>query len=308
MLQDALPREGLPYWTFWLLIFVIILLVTFIFLRDKDLRRRLNYLLSGGKRRLIRLQLQVRLKREKQRRLGFIKDIGKKAWSLDLQPAQSESIVKELRVLEDKRRSLQNEWQDVFARLETLHKKLEEFKDLNEREAAEEEGKKKPHEIRWRELKEKGKAVEKDIKAAEKGGTGTEAADVLEARLAGPRKDRDALTGEMDGVQKALEEMDNRIADIREKGRVQIRSLEAEIREWGKDKDRIQDRIRETERLMDPLYETLGAIVNEERPDNLELVGLYSKIDRLDKTIKDVAARIESLRNSSDTEFRGHTT
>ncbi len=31
-------REGLPYWAFWLLLCIIILLLFFIFLRDKDLR------------------------------------------------------------------------------------------------------------------------------------------------------------------------------------------------------------------------------------------------------------------------------
>ena len=30
----APPKEGLPYWTFWLLLCVILLLVAFIFLRD----------------------------------------------------------------------------------------------------------------------------------------------------------------------------------------------------------------------------------------------------------------------------------
>lgn len=294
--QDALPREGLPYWILWLLVFVIFLLVTFIFLRDKDLRRRLSYLLSGGKRKLLRLQLQLQLKREKRKRLGCVLEVGKKAWSLDLRPARGESILRELGALEDKKRSLQNEWQDVFARLENLHKKSGEIKDLSQRAVGEEEARKKPHEIRWHELKEKSRAADKDIKAAEKGGNGTEAEDIRATRMPGLVKDRDSLAGEMDMVQKAMEELDRRIADLCDKARVQIRSLEAEIREWEKDKNRIQDRIRETERLMDPQFEALGAIVDEDRPDNLELIGLYSKIDRIDKAIKEMTARIESLR------------
>ena len=294
--QDALPREGLPYWILWLLVFVIILLLTFIFLRDKDLRRRLSYLLSGGKRKLLRLHLQLQIKREKRKRLGCIKAAGKKAWSLDLRPARGESILRELGALEDKKRSLQNEWQDVFARLENLHKKTGEIKDLSQRAVGEEEARKKPCEIRRRELKDKSRAVDKEIKAAEKGGNGVEAEDIRKTRLNGLGKDRDALAGEMDIAQKSLEESDIRIADILEKARVQIRSLETEIREWEKDKDRIQGRIRETERLMDPQFEALGAIVNQDRPDNLELVGLYSKIDRHDKTIKEMTVRIESLR------------
>jgi chromosome segregation ATPase len=296
---DALPREGLPYWAFWLLIFVIVLLVTFIFLRDKDLRRRLDYLLSGGKRRFLRIRLRVRLRRERQKRQGFIKDLGQKAWSLDLKLAASESILRELGALEKKRRALQDEWQADYVRLEALHKKLGEFKAENERAAAEEEARKKPHEIRWYELKEKSKALDKDFKAAEKGGNGGASAEERAQRLAGLAQERASLTADMDGVRKALEELDRRAAEVRSRGRIQVLSFEAEIREWEKAKDRVQERIREVERRMDPLFESLGAIVNEVRPDNAELFGLFSTIDRLDKTIEDLTLRIESLHASS---------
>jgi len=297
MTPDSLPREGLPYWTFWLLLFIIFLLVAFIFLRDKDLRRRLSYLLSGGKRRLLRFRLQMRLKRETQRRAGFIKELGSTAWSLDVRQPASEPLFREIRALDDKRLSLRDERQGVLDRIETLGKKLEDLKVVSRNEAAREGERKKPLEIRWRELREKEAALEKEIKAAEKNGAGARPpAEAGAARLAQLREQRGALSADLEGVQKALEELDGRIADIREKARVQTKTLEAEVREWDRERSGLQEKIRETERLMDPLFNNLGAIVNEARPDHLGLIALYAKIDRLDKTMGDISVRIDSLR------------
>jgi hypothetical protein len=52
----------------------------------------------------------------------------------------------------------------------------------------------------------------------------------------------------------------------------------------------------ETERLMEPLFLSLGSIVNEARPDHLGLIALYAKIDRIDKSVRDLTARIDALR------------
>jgi hypothetical protein len=72
--------EGLPYWIFWLLLCFILLLLVFIFLRDKDLRRRINLFLFGAKKKLIKLRLHARLKRECRKKEDLIRDLGKKVW------------------------------------------------------------------------------------------------------------------------------------------------------------------------------------------------------------------------------------
>lgn len=304
MTPDAIPNEGLPYWTFWLLICVIFLLVAFIFLRDKDLRRRLSYLLSGGKRKVLRLRLQMRLKKEKQRRAGFVKELGSAAWGLDPRPAAGERLYGELRALEEKRASLRAEWQGAVDRLETLRTKAEEAKAAARAETAVEEERKKPHELRWRELKEKDRALEKEIKAAgkvaAKNGAAPAAAAAADAEMAARpdllRDGRAAIAEELASVQKELETIDGRIGDIREKARVLTRTLEAEVREWERDRDGTQEKIREAERLMEPLFDGLGAIINEARPDHLSLVAFYAKIDRIDKSVRDLTERIAALR------------
>ena len=91
---DSLPLQaqapagvtkGLPFWMLWLLLCVILLLVVFIFLRDKDLRRRISAFLSGARRHMIRLRLQVKLKKEREKKAALWRELGKLAWSEDVQ-------------------------------------------------------------------------------------------------------------------------------------------------------------------------------------------------------------------------------
>ena len=80
--QTPLPgsSEGLPYWIFWFLLCIILLLLIFIFLRDKDLRRRISLFLFGAKKKLVKLRLQTRLKRECRKKDEFIKNRNQVLW------------------------------------------------------------------------------------------------------------------------------------------------------------------------------------------------------------------------------------
>jgi chromosome segregation ATPase len=86
IIQDMppIPREGLPYWIFWFMLCVIVLLLAFIFLRDKELRERVNEFLSGAKKRMKRAQLGIMVRREQKRKDGLLRDLGERAWSLRL--------------------------------------------------------------------------------------------------------------------------------------------------------------------------------------------------------------------------------
>jgi len=89
LLSQAPPaavREGLPYWIFYFLISLILLLLLVIFLRDKDLRHRLSMGLAGAKRRVLRKRLQVRLDREKRRKIFLFREIGRTIWGERIAP------------------------------------------------------------------------------------------------------------------------------------------------------------------------------------------------------------------------------
>ena len=127
--QTELPPdagEGLPFWLLWFLLCVILLLVAFIFLRDKDLRRRISSFLSGARRHMIRLRLQAKLKREKEKKAALWRELGKLAWSEDVGAACIDEECRKLAGLEEERQLLVDKIETARARLEALMEKLPE--------------------------------------------------------------------------------------------------------------------------------------------------------------------------------------
>jgi len=118
--DPGLQREGMPYWILWLLLCVILLLVTFIFLRDKDLRQRLSLSLYGPRRRWNRITLQARLNKERKRRAALFQDLGRTARSLKFRPKKSSGLIKRLAELEQKLGLSRGEMQKVSSRMESL--------------------------------------------------------------------------------------------------------------------------------------------------------------------------------------------
>jgi len=118
--DSGLQREGLPYWILWLLLCVIFLLITFIFLRDKDLRRRLSLSLYGPRRRWNRITLQARLNKERKKRAALFQELGRTARLLKFRPKKSSGLAKRLEELEQKLGLSQGEMQKVSSRMESL--------------------------------------------------------------------------------------------------------------------------------------------------------------------------------------------
>jgi chromosome segregation ATPase len=118
--ESGLQREGLPFWILWLLLCVILLLVTFIFLRDKDLRQRLSLSLYGPRRRWNRITLQARLNRERKKRATLFRDLGRTARSLKHRPKGPSGLFKRLNELDQKLGLSQAEMQKVSSRMEAL--------------------------------------------------------------------------------------------------------------------------------------------------------------------------------------------
>lgn len=125
-------QEGLPYWILWFLLCIILLLLAFIFLRDKDLRHRLNRFLFGAKKKLIRLRLQTRLKMAKRKKREQHRDLGQKVWDERLDVQGAEKISATLAKLMESKASLLdelkkeiNEWEKNKVRVQEKIKKIE---------------------------------------------------------------------------------------------------------------------------------------------------------------------------------------
>ena len=123
-------REGLPYWAFWFLICIILLLVILIFLRDKDLRKRVNAFFYGIKKKLKKMRLQVILKRIKQKRDVLIGELGKKVWENDIKVEHGEDIQSKLEDLESQRKKKLEELEKVQSELNILQFNLQKEKKI----------------------------------------------------------------------------------------------------------------------------------------------------------------------------------
>ncbi len=327
--------EGLPFWLLWLLLCVILLLVAFIFLHDKDLRRRVSAFLSGARRHMLRLRIQARLKKEREKKAALWRELGKQAWNEDVQASCIGEECAKLSVLDQEIAHHQKTWHDVYSRIEVLGREHDAaLKRYRELIAGQEEAR-RPHQEEMLALANKKKevleALESSLREAESGEAQLASVEkdvrLLEAtarpsesdratRLERAREKAASLIGlntalrekapllqeERYRLDRRMEEVESRvrvfnaaIQRIEEEYRERLRGREREIREWQRAKGRIQDKIVDVKRLMEPLFESVGRILDAARIDHEDLAVIYFQIDGVDKAIADLEARLEHL-------------
>lgn len=296
-------REGLPYWTFWLLLSVILLLLFFIFLRDKDLRRRLSAFLSGAKRKMLRLRLQAKLRKERDKKSGLWKELGRKAWSEDILIEGATEVFRRLKVLEEEKSARQMEWHEIYSQIESLGKQRGDVRKSHQEVVRAAEARKKPFEDRMAELKGREKDLKKQRAQAERetkdAAAGPRAAgptiEELKGRLVGTGEEEARIEEERAAVQAELDARDRKISEMDLKHGEEDQAREKGIREWEKKKETVQKRIIELKKTSEPLYERLGKTLDESRIEHKELAPCYFQIDVVNKAIQDLQTRIEKL-------------
>jgi predicted nucleic acid-binding Zn-ribbon protein len=327
--------EGLPYWMFWLLLCVILLLLAFIFLRDKDLRRRMSLFLSGAQRRMLRLRLHAKLRREKEKKKSLWKELGKKAWSEDIVAECVSSQCEKLATFEEEMRLQQNAWNEIFAKVEVLSREHEESSLRFRALIKEQEEARKPHEEERKSLSGRKseildaiggaaweidaaeaqlRAVDKEVRAIDENAKipkGEKAARIIKAqekaaalaeRIAGLQKNLPLLHEERRGLEERQADCESRIGvfngrigEIEQELGEENRVHDREFREWMRKKQRAQDKIVELQRLMEPLYESMGLKLDEARVELDSLAVIYFQIDAVNQNIRDLEGRIERL-------------
>jgi len=334
--QAAAAAEGLPFWLLWLLLCVILLLIVFIFLRDKDLRRRISAFLSGARRHMTRLRIQARLRREEEKKAALWRELGKKAWDLDIQASCIDEECAKLAVLDEEIGRHQKTWHDVYSRIEVLGREhdvaVKRFREL----VAEQEEARRPHHEELTALAGKKQALleacessqrEAETAEAQLAAAGKDVRQIeenprlsaadrqarlarlrdkaagLEALVRGLRDKAPLLREERARLDRRFEEVEARvrvcnaaIERIEEECRSRLQVREKEIREWQKAKARIQDKIVDVKRLMEPLFENVGRILDADRVEHEELAVLYFQIDEVDRAVAELKARLENLK------------
>jgi len=333
---SGVAAEGLPFWMLWLLLCVILLLVAFIFLRDKDLRRRISAFLSGARRHMTRLRIQAKLKREREKKSALWRELGKQAWDEDIRADCVGDQCAKLAGLDEEIGRHQKTWHDVYSRIEVLGREHDEagrrFREL----IAEQEEARRPHQEEMvalagkkNEILEALEAALREAEAAEAqlAAAGKDARQIegnprlaepdraarldkarakaahLAALLASLREKTPRLQDERYRLERRLEEVEARVRvfnaaihRIEEEYRDRLQTREREIREWQKAKERVQDKIVDVKRLMEPLFETVGRILDETRFDHEELTVVYFQIDGVNRTVADLESRLEHLK------------
>ena len=121
--EAVLQREGLPYWALYLLLCVILMLLAFIFLRDKERRQRLSLSLHGPRRRFDLLALQTRQARERKKRAGLLRELAWVARRHKVRPKEAAEVWKRLDALEAKLQPQKAELKRLSSRLASLRLK-----------------------------------------------------------------------------------------------------------------------------------------------------------------------------------------
>ena len=306
--------EGLPYWTFWLLLCVILLLIAFIFLRDKDLRRRINLFFFGAKKKFIKLRLQARLKREYRKKAELISNLGKKAWEDKRDIPKGEKNRQELDKLEQNKINLEQESNKIQSKITDLETDLEKFSQKYKASVLEQESAKKPFQQKIAENKDEERAIEVQVTQKQKELEGVvrglnSSANDIDAKSEDLNDQRDninkvikdlvakrlQLENEQKENQEQIEELDKKLRIIEEEGKKRIREFHREIKEWKRNKDKVNEKIKNVEKKKEPLFVRLGKQADEARMDHEELSLFYSQIDRSNERIGELEEQIKNL-------------
>lgn|GEM_PF-366638 len=328
--------KGLPFWLFWFLVCVILLLLALIFLRDKNLRRRLSSFLSGARRRMLRLRLLAKLRRETEKKAALWKDLGKKAWSEDVTAACVADDCRRLAEFEEEKRTHQMTWHEIYSRIEALSREHEEASGRFRALIKEQEDGRRPFEEERRSLgvrkseildaiggaaweidsaesqikalDREACAVEDNSKLAEiekaerlnriqeKAALLSDRIKTLHAKVPLLHEERQDLERRQTETEARIEVFNERIREVEAEQKSANRRHERELQEWLKSKERAQDRIVEIQRLMDPIFSSMGKALDESRIHVNDLPAVYFQIDAVNKAIRELEIRIEHLK------------
>ena len=328
-------REGLPYWLFWLLLCIIILLLAFIFLRDKDLRRRLDSFFFGIKKNLIKVRLHSILKREKTKQENFILEIGKKCWEESIEISTGEAVFSKLASMEEILSTKRLEQKESKKKIQDLKKNLEKSQKKHAINQAQSEKDKNALNQRIIKISEKESEINLQIIQHQKSREATFkkinstnnkiyeiktnkdlSAKKIEAEKEESTKKIKCLAKDIKDIDQAIDEQikekiklekktekqndkkneyNQQIKSINEKNKQEIRRFHKEIKEWEKSKHKVTEKILEIDKNKKPLYQNLGRLVNDKRIDHKELVILYSKIDRSYNRENNIKKQIKNI-------------
>ena len=328
-------QEGLPYWLLWFLLCIIFLLLAFIFLRDKDLRQRLNRFLFGAKKKLIRFRLQTRLKIAMRKRRDLHRYLGQKIWEEGFEVLGGDKLLRTLTRLEEKTRASTEDLEETESKITKMKKQLEE---ITLKDGVKLSGQKAEVKIQHEKLtvtkdkiketkaaltlhKKELEKTEKDIHQIERENLERDKAaemtedekeeknDELKKRIHEHQKRRKqneqsrielkSTLADLEEQEKALQEQIHEekrtMKKIEDESKKGQEELKKEIGEWERHRVRLQEKMQRIEKRKQPLFENLGVLADQNRIDHESLFLFYSQIDRNIKRSEEIKKQLQEL-------------
>jgi DNA repair exonuclease SbcCD ATPase subunit len=332
---NTAATDGLPYWLFWLLISFILLLLAFIFLRDKELRRKMDEFFFRTRKRLIKYRHQRRMIRENNRKERLVMELGQKAWDRRIEIKNGQKVFSELQYLEEKSEQLQKETVEIKTKISFLNSSLDENNKKFDTRLSEKEDEKSPHVEKLLEFKSKEDEIEievaekqkklvelaKDINSTRKylhdiEENGLEWDDEKKAevnsiqeKLDQLEKDKAAYDSAIESLvekkeefdelrtthEKSIEEIEKTITKIEHDKKHQTKEYQKEIKEWEKNQIKVSEKSQKVAKEREPLFKSYGGLVEKERVSDKEFEVIYSQIDRVSTRIEEIEKQIEAL-------------
>ncbi|MFW6124231.1 MAG: hypothetical protein ACOC5G_03335 [Acidobacteriota bacterium] len=325
--------EGLPFWLFWLMLCIILLLIAFIFLRNKDMRRRIDSFFVAFRKKIKRTRLQQILKREQRRIENTLFELGKKAWSHDIKIPDSEPLSKKIIDIDHKIEELMEEKKQSASEIKTLNNDLQELKEKQDQRSQQIKNKISVKNQERQTLQDKEKEAENaitqkhfvmesttnKITQAKKELLDLESDETLNENEKKTKKedleekikkweqkkkksneqikklvkDETDTENKIKQLSKETESLNQRLKEIEHSKKQETKKFQKEIHEWEKTRDKIAEKINKREEDKAPFYKNLGKLANEQRIKHKELSIYYSKTDRSEKRIKNLKKQIE---------------
>lgn len=274
----ALPSDGLPYWIFWFMLFIILLLGLFVFLRNKNLRMRLSSFLAGARRRSILIRLRFQLKKENQKKAELLKKLGEKAWGEDIRIKDDDSIRARLKELFEKRNANQLEGDKAYAEIEKLHNQLEETIAHYDARIQELKNKKLPFEELLKRKREEEKALRKVRHKDQE----------IERQI-------DEAKGEEEEIRDRVDELKEDFEALEDEAKARRQAIEKDIHSWTRKRERMQHRIKDIEEDQEAMYLSLGRLTEEKQVRHKTFEELHTLLDGANLRIETLKHRIETI-------------
>lgn len=332
---SQITREGLPYWIFWLLLCVILLLLVFIFLRDKDMRQRVNSFFFGARRKIARLRLHAKIKKENQNKIELFKELGSKTWEAGISHQQTKKISTEINALEKKKFLNKKEIAKCSSEIKKLEKEYTEYRKDQEAQIKEQEEGMKPHQDNIAKIKEREKQTEKELKNIKKEitkadrdlrnynrkshklETNTKLSEIdknikkdeLEKKIKEMTKKKEDFGQKMQPLveestklekdrkedYKAVETFQRKTDALKEEEKRKNHRFERDIKKLQRKQENIKRKNEDIEKRKLVHFESLGKKMNEVRVKDKAINAFYTQIDKIDKTINELKEQIQSL-------------